>query len=63
MGKTELVDSLQKELDRYGSLLTLLTQIMRLSASLAHGEKCWKKSYEDTGEACREFKMDRKVIQ
>lgn len=46
--KDELGDSLQEKVKQYGSPPVLAAQIEEFKASLAEGEKCWKKASKDT---------------
>lgn len=42
-------------MDRYDSLLTLVSQIAELKVSLAKGEECWKNVSRATTKVCRKF--------
>lgn len=57
--KVELANSLQREVDQYCFSSTLVDQMTSLKASLAEGEKHWKKDSEDATEAYRAFKMNQ----
>lgn len=57
--KAELADSLQEEVKRYSSPSTFTTQITKLKASLAEGEKHWNKASEDAAEAYIKFEEDQ----
>lgn len=61
--KTNYVNSLQKEMDRYGRWSTLTTQVTSLKAFLAKGDECLKKASEDVDEACLDFKAYWEVLQ
>lgn len=61
--QAELVDSLQKEVNQYGSQSSLVAQIMRLKDSLIRVKKHYKKDFEDTTEVCRAFEANRIVLQ
>ena len=47
---------------RYGRSSTLDAQIEKLKASLANGERCYKKLFEDAAEACWTFEADHRVF-
>lgn len=58
---TDATTSLQKEMDRYGTI-HVGCQVDKLKVSLAGGDKWSKKLSEDTVEACRAFELGRKVL-
>lgn len=61
--KSDLSNSLQGEVDRYGSLSLMASRIMSFKASLSEGEKCWKKASEYADEACCAFEVDQIVLR
>lgn len=55
--------NLQEQVNQYGKLSYLAAQIEKLKASLAEGEKNYKKVFENSTEACWAFEADRKDLQ
>lgn len=49
-------------MERYVSPLTLFAHITKLKASLAEGDKRWKKAFEDAADVCRVFEVDHKSL-